>query len=148
MIVVSALVKSRRGLLVNFIPNLLTVRLALAPAYTQAAIENDPTAVIACLKEAASLEDTAEVYAVFDWELHRCLTLASANPIYTLILNGFTGFYENMAQRYFAEQAARLASQAFYLALLASAGRGDASKAAEITRQVMQQSLEIWLGRG
>jgi len=143
--VLSALVRSGRSLPQDFIPNLLKVRLALAPVYAEKAVLNDPSTVCAFLETTSALPDTPGAYAVFDWHLHRMLTIASGNPIFTLILNGFAGFYEQMAQRYFANLPARQSSQAFYSALFAAAQNGSAAKAAEITHQAMQQSLEFWL---
>jgi DNA-binding FadR family transcriptional regulator len=61
-----------------------------------------------------------------------------------LILNGFAGFYEQMACLYFAQVEARSASRAFYAALLAAAREGDAAAAERITRSVMQDSIELW----
>ena len=125
--VLSALVRHTPELPDDFVPNLLEVRLAMAPAYTRAAVERSP-----------------EAYAAYDWRLHRALTIASRNPVYTLILNGFTGFYEQMARLYFAHVAARAASRAFYAALLAAAQAGDSLEAGRITQAVMRESIELW----
>jgi GntR family negative regulator for fad regulon and positive regulator of fabA len=143
--VLSALVRSERNLPEDFIPNLLRVRLVLAPAYAEGAVQNDPQAVITFLEGALDLPDLAAVYASFDWQLHRTLTIASGNPVFTLILNGFAGFYEQMAQRYFTDPPARESSQAFYVNLLSAARNGSGEQAARVTRQVMQESLDRWL---
>mgnify|MGYP001039401691 FL=1 len=140
----SALVQSGRSLPPDFVPNLLSVRLALAPAYAQQAVEHDPQAVITFLQSAPSLSEPPAVFSAYDWGLHRRLTIASGNPVYTLILNGFADFYQSMACRYFTEPACRQASHAFYAALLAAARRGDSAAAAQITRQAMLQSLQLW----
>jgi GntR family negative regulator for fad regulon and positive regulator of fabA len=142
--VLSAMVRYSQHLPPDFVPNLLQVRLALAPAYTRAAVEYGSDTVVACLADHTALEDTPEAYATFDWRLHHALTIASANPVYTLILNGFAGFYEDMACLYFAHPAARSASQAFYVQLLATAGQGDAAEAERVTRLMMEQSIILW----
>ena len=141
--VLSALVRSDQELPADFIPNLLAVRLVLAPAYTRAAIQNHPELVLDCLKAAHDLESSPAAYAAFDWQLHHTLTIASGNPIYTLILNGFAGFYEQMAQRYFRREEARGASSAFYTALREAVDSGDAAQAEAVTRNVMQDSLSL-----
>jgi GntR family transcriptional regulator, negative regulator for fad regulon and positive regulator of fabA len=61
-----------------------------------------------------------------------------------LILNGFAGFYEQMARLYFSQPKARASSLAYYAALLAAARRGDAAKAEQITRKVMLESIALW----
>ena len=142
--VLSTLVRYNRDLPPDFIPKLLEVRLAMAPAYTRAACEHHPEQVAAVLQGAVGLEDTPQAFAAFDWKLHRQLTLACENPVYTLILNGFSGFYEQMAARYFATAEARQFSRGFYAHLLDAARQGDAQEAETITRQVMVESIALW----
>lgn len=142
--VLGTLVRNGHPLPANFIPNLLEVRLHLAPAYARSAVERNATGVMQVLAKASDLEDSAEAFAAFDWRLHRGLTLASGNPVYAMILNGFTGFYEAMARLYFARSETRTASRSFYASLLAAAQEGDAEQAEHITRLVMQQSMTLW----
>ncbi len=145
--VLSALVRYSQELPPDFIPNLLDVRLALAPAYIAAAIARSPAEVMGCLEGAQKLDDSPEAFASFDWKLHHTLTVCSGNPIYTLILNGFAGFYEQMARLYFAAPQARALSRAFYTALFEAARGEQAAEAAEISRQVMKESITLWRDR-
>jgi GntR family negative regulator for fad regulon and positive regulator of fabA len=128
----------------EFVPNLLEVRLALAPAYARAAVERSPEPVRAHLAGCQDLEDAPDPFAVFDWGLHRTLAAASGNPVFTLILNGFAPFYEAMARLYFAAPHARDASRRFYGALLAAAQAGDPGEAEQVTRAAMTESLSLW----
>lgn len=132
----------------DFIPNLLEVRLQLAPAYTRAAVHNAAASVADLLAVAADLPDAPDSLAAFDWRLHHGLTVVSANPIYTLILNGFAGFYERMARHYFARAAARSASREFYQNLRAAAQCEDAERAEALTRRTMQGSIDLWREAG
>jgi GntR family negative regulator for fad regulon and positive regulator of fabA len=142
--VLSALVRYGQRLPDDFVPNLLEVRLALAPAYTRAAVERAPALVVAHLAGQTELDGTPEAFAAFDWTLHHTLTVASGNPVYTLILNGFAGFYEQMARLYFSRDEARASSRMFYVKLSDAARREDAAEAERITRAVMQESLALW----
>jgi GntR family negative regulator for fad regulon and positive regulator of fabA len=142
--VLSAMVRYGERLPPDFVPNLLEVRLALAPAYARAAVVRSPDMVVARLEGLVSLKDCAETYSAFDWSLHHMLTVASGNPVYTLILNGFAGFYEEMACLYFAQARARAASLAFYAALLAAARERDGEQTEAITRAVMEESIALW----
>jgi GntR family negative regulator for fad regulon and positive regulator of fabA len=142
--VLSALARYSQELPPDFILNLLEVRLAMAPAYIRAAIERQPEAIAACLAGCAQLANTPEAYAAFDWQLHYQLTIASGNPIYTLILNGFVGFYEQMARRYFARPSARTASRDFYASLLSITQTSNAAEAENLARTVMQESIRLW----
>jgi GntR family negative regulator for fad regulon and positive regulator of fabA len=142
--VLGALVQHGNHLPADFIPNLLEVRLYLAPAYTRASIEQAAGQVTNLLEEAVDLVDTPAAFAAFDWKLHHSLTVSSGNPVYTLILNGFAGFYEAMACRYFAMPQARAASRTFYASLLEAARAGDAEGAERLAREVMRDSISLW----
>jgi GntR family negative regulator for fad regulon and positive regulator of fabA len=128
----------------SFVTQLLEVRCVLAPAYTKAAVRNDPPAVTALVAAYEEIGAGAAAYARFDWQLHHKLTVLSGNPIYTLILNGFASFYAVTAPRYFARPEARLVSRDFYHDLHAAAAAEDATRAAAVTRTVMKKSIRLW----
>ena len=142
--VLSKLVEHRDQLPPNFIRQLLEVRLHLAPAYTRAAVDRAAPQVAQCLASGPTLTDGPGDFARFDWLLHHRLTVLSGNPIYTLILNGFQGFYEVVAERYFTSDGTRALSAAFYRDLRAVAQRADATAADALCRQVMQASIDAW----
>jgi GntR family negative regulator for fad regulon and positive regulator of fabA len=142
--VVSGVVRYAHTLPPDFVPNLLELRLHISPIYARAAIERSAEKVAAFLEGYGLLDDTPRDFADFDWRLHHLLTAVSGNPIYTLILNGFGGFYERMARLYFRQAEAREASRSFYKALLAAARRADGPAAERITKNVMRQSLDFW----
>jgi GntR family negative regulator for fad regulon and positive regulator of fabA len=149
--VLNALVQYSEKLPLDFIPNLLYVRLVLAPAYTRQAVKNSPIQVSEYLRDYINLSDSPGDYASFDWRLHHILTVASGNPIFTLILNGFTGFYEHMAYIYFKQVDARQASREFYHSLSIAVEQNDSLAAENITRSVMAESIRLWeshLGEG
>jgi GntR family negative regulator for fad regulon and positive regulator of fabA len=142
--VLNALVRCSAQLPEGFVMHLLEMRVALAPQYTAAAVAHSAPVVAACLAGHPTPDDDSATFAAFDWRLQHTLTVASGNPVYTLILNGFSGFYEEMAQRYFARPRARASSSAYYAALLDAARVGDASAAERITRSVMHESITLW----
>jgi GntR family negative regulator for fad regulon and positive regulator of fabA len=144
--VVSGIVRHAKVLPPGFVPSLLELRLLLSPAYARAAVERSAADVRDLLADHGDLPESAAAFAAFDWRLHHRLTVASGNPLFTLILNGFAGFYERMARLYFRSPEARSASRNFYAALLESAQRGDGASAEAITRQVMARSIEMWRG--
>jgi GntR family negative regulator for fad regulon and positive regulator of fabA len=140
----STLVRHSQALPPHFVPHLLDVRLALAPAYARAAVARSAEVVIALLADHVQVSHTPASYAAYDWRVHHTLTVASGNPVYTLILNGFAGFYEEMARQYFALAEARAASQRFYAELGEAAHQGDARRAEETTRAMMAESIVLW----
>jgi GntR family negative regulator for fad regulon and positive regulator of fabA len=142
--VLNALVRYGEKLSPDFIPNLLQVRFALAPEYTRQAVEQSPAQVSKCLQDSTTLHDNPDEFASFDWRLHYSLTIASGNPIFTLILNGFAGFYEQMASIYFMHSDSRKASMDFYQSLNDATRRNDSIEAENITRIMMKKSIALW----
>lgn len=142
--VLSALALHRESLPNNFIPNLLAVRQVIAPAYAYLAVEKEPAIIINLLEKNNSLEDNPSEFAAYDWEVHHGLSIASGNPIFTLILNGFRELYQPMACQYFQFEHARRCSQDFYNKLLNAALMHEPAAAEEFTRQAMEQSLGLW----
>lgn len=131
----------------GFTSHLLEVRLVMAPAYTTAAVTHDPHSVLQHLHTAAELETSPAAFARFDWALHHRLTIASGNPIYPLILNGFAAFYKAMAEHYFSREEARAVSRQFYADLQHAFEHNDSAAAESITRQVMAESIRLWQGK-
>jgi GntR family transcriptional regulator, negative regulator for fad regulon and positive regulator of fabA len=142
--ILTAMVRYGDHLPQGFISNLLAVRSVMAPAYVRSAIERDASGVAALAVEGERLPDEPAAYAAYDWRLHHELTVRSGNPVYTLILNGFAGFYEQVAQRYFSRTEARAVSRAFYRELAAVATAGDGRGAELLAQQVMAESIRQW----
>jgi GntR family negative regulator for fad regulon and positive regulator of fabA len=142
--VLSALVRYQRPLPPDFIPNLLAVRLCMAPDYARGAVASQPDRICGVLRRCPEVGESARAFASYDWELHRALTRWCGNPVYCFILNGFSGFYEEMAVCYFEPEKSRTASHRYYLDLLAAAEAGDASGAESLTRSMMARSIELW----
>jgi len=128
----------------DFIRNLLAVRLVMAPAYARLAVENNAGQVVEMLADHTRLPETAQAFAEFDWLLHHRLTVASGNPVFTLILNGFCDLYQPMALNYFQASEARHSSRGFYANLYRAAQAQDAHHAENLTRRVMAESLLLW----
>ncbi|MCA9950463.1 MAG: fatty acid metabolism transcriptional regulator FadR [Anaerolineales bacterium] len=142
--VLSTLVQHSDQLPPNFVTNLLEVRLNLAPAYTRAAVTHAPQSIQPLLNTYALLEDSPQAMAAFDWKLHRCLTIASQNPIYALILNGFADFYEQLAEIYFLSAEGREKSMVFYAELTTAVSNHNPQAAEAISRAAMRDSLRLW----
>jgi GntR family negative regulator for fad regulon and positive regulator of fabA len=143
--VLATLVKHQAVLPRAFIPQLLEVRSALAPLYARGAVEHNASRVVTLIDSLiANLTDTPEAFAKADWTLHHQLTVLSTNPVFTLMLNGFAGFYEEMARLYFCLPESRSSSRRFYTDLRDAALAGDALAAQAVTQAIMQYSIELW----
>lgn len=128
----------------NFIPDLLTVRLAMAPAYTAMAVTNTPAELIHLLDNRHDLDDNPEAFAQFDWEVHHQLTIHSQNPAFVMIMNGFKDLYLQLAPLYFQNPSARQHSMNFYQDLAQACERQDPNQARILTDTVMRESLIFW----
>lgn len=142
--VLAVLVRHQGAMPDNFVENLLQVRELLAPAYSQAAIENAPDEVQSVLEECLDLDDNPEDFALADWKLHHRLTVCSGNPVFTLILNGFQDLYPVMGEVYFRNPEARAASREFYSGLQKSILSKDSMLAKKVTKQAMEVSVGLW----
>jgi GntR family negative regulator for fad regulon and positive regulator of fabA len=142
--VLGTIARHSQHLPANFVTDLLYVRLVMAPAYTRLAIENTPHTIVDTLQHYVDLPDSADEFARFDWELHRQLTIASKNPVFTLILNGFKELYQPMARLYFVPPESRSSSRSFYAGLQQAAIDKDAALGESITKHVMEESLCLW----
>lgn len=128
----------------DFVPNLLTIRLLMAPTYFRRAVEYNPDQAEALLRQVVDVAPTPAAFAQADWALHHKMTVLSGNPIFTLILNGFESLYEQMALIYFELAAAQEHSRAFYGALLKATANAELALIEDLTRQTMAESSELW----
>jgi GntR family negative regulator for fad regulon and positive regulator of fabA len=143
--ILATLVEHQAVLPRAFVPQLLEVRGALAPVYTWSAVRHNGAQVARLIDDLMSeLADTPESFARTDWKLHHRLTVLSTNPVYTLMLNGFAGLYEDMARLYFTLPESRDSSRRFYSELRAAAAEGDAERARLIADRVMQDSISLF----
>ena len=144
LLILSAIARNQQNLPPDFVPNLLHVRLLLAPEYTRQAIRNAPAEVIRLLESNQNIPDTPADFTRADIDLHYRLTVLSGNPIFTLILNGFLELYRDMGLVYFSSAQTRDHSRSFYKKLLSAALSNDIFMAEEVTRGIMRESLDLW----
>ena len=144
LLILTAIAHRQKNLPKDFVQNLLQVRLTMAPTYTRLAMQYSLNEVIHLLESMQTIPDTMEDFASRDLDLHRQLTILSGNPVFTLIFNGFGDLYYNMGLQYFNTSQARDHSRSFYKKLLSAVLSNDFFMAEEVTRRVMEDSIEIW----
>jgi len=143
--VLNGLASRPQSLPADFIPNLLQIRALMAPTYAFQALQNQPQQVLQALEPCLqNLSDPAE-FARADWDLHRVLTIASGNPVFTLILNGFTDLYARAATRYFEHENARQLSMTYYKEMQQAVMHRDPHAAQAATERVMQETTKLWI---
>ena len=128
----------------DFIANLMSVRVLLAPTYTKTAVNNAPGKIVDFLSFAEGLEEKAEIFAAFDWEVHWQLTLHTENSFFTHFMNSVRRLYEIVGIPYFSYSKTRRHSRQFYLRLRELSAEGNSEAAGELARQVMSESAALW----
>lgn len=123
---------------------LLSARTNISAIYTRAAIKVNPKTVIEVLEKSKDLEDNAQAFADFDYQVHHQLALAGNNRIYVLVLNGFKGLYSKIGGHYFSDPRTRALAKQFYLDLIELAEKGDHDGSISLLRKYGHQSGEIW----
>ena len=127
----------------GFINHLLEVRLTLLPEVAALSATRSANVLETYLSDAPALADRPGPYAAYDWGLQLKMARASANPIFSLILNDFTAIYQTLGERYFAFSQARRASMDYYRDLRARIGQGPEA-VADSVRRAMTESIRIW----
>ena len=139
-----AIAQHQHPLPFNFISNLMSVRVLLAPAYTTTAMRNAPKEIAQFLSSAADLEDKAEAFTVYDWELHWQLTLFAENSFFIHFMNSVRRLYEIVGIPYFSHTKTRLHSRKFYASLFKLANEENSKETGELTLKVMSESVALW----
>lgn len=135
------------GLRDDLVVWLLELRVALAPAYVEQAVASQPARVVAMLVDHESLPDDATAYAAFDIHWQMALAELAPNPLFGMTMRSFgPGTVEAYAE-YFDRADHRARSRRFYGDLMRAAMSADASRAREITRAMMEDSIACWRER-
>jgi len=140
-----ALARHQDPLPIDYVANLLDVRVLLCPAYTRQAVEKDGRVIAEFLNKSDQLEDTAQAFADFDWHLHWRLTVSSDNPFFTHFINSVRDLYALLGIRYFSAKKTRAHSRGFYIRLKSIAEAGDGGAAELLARQIMAESRDLWI---
>ncbi len=144
LLILNAIAVHQANLPKDFVPNLLQIRLLLAPSYTRLAMQNSFKESVRLLETLQQVQDSPEAFTNADLDLHCTLTRLSGNPVFTLILNGFGDLYRKMGLVYFQKQPNRDHSRSFYKKLLSAILSNDPFLVEEVTRRVMEDSINLW----
>ena len=129
----------------GFVTHLLEVRSNLLPIIARLSADSAPEVLLTYLLQAKTLEDKAEAFSLYDWELQLLMTSHAKNPIYRLIFNDFSWMFESLALQYFSLKKARKISRSYYLDLYDAIDRGG-KDVERVVHSTMEKSIEIWKG--
>ncbi|WP_299494371.1 fatty acid metabolism transcriptional regulator FadR [uncultured Shewanella sp.] len=128
----------------ELVDQLLSARSNVSAIYFKGAIRNNPDKAVDILAQIHTLEDTAQAYADFDYQLQHTLAFSSGNPLYVLILNGFKGLYSRVGRYYFSSSDARALALDFYKQLEVLAQSGHYHEVTSLMRNYGINSGVMW----
>ena len=129
----------------TLVDQLMAARTNISSIYFRAAVRNNPSVVCEVLSKIHELEDTAEAYAEFDYELHHTLAFSCGNPLYVLILNGFKGLYSRVGRYYFSSGEARKLAKNFYIEFEKLGQNKNFKEVPNLMRKYGIESGQVWL---
>ncbi|WNC73660.1 fatty acid metabolism transcriptional regulator FadR [Thalassotalea psychrophila] len=128
----------------DLVENLLSARTNISAIYVRAALKSNPEKVIELLTNCLEKSNDVEKFAQNDYQLHHDLALASSNPIYVLVLNGFKNLYSRLGGVYFANDEARSLTINFYHSLIVLAQQGKFDEGILAVREYGLASAKVW----
>ncbi len=126
----------------------LEMRAVLAPVYVQLAVSRLPLEVASATSSALRSAQEELAFAIADWGFHFRMSVASGNPVYTLILNSISEMVIPALQRHYRSELARNHMLDFYTELNGAALRGDAPAAQAIAAKAMNRHLDLYTQSG
>ncbi|MDG6896951.1 hypothetical protein A6A19_02790 [Actinobacillus delphinicola] len=91
-----------------------------------------------------TLQDDAQTFAEFDFQLCREFAFADEKPVYALILNSFHTIYQRVASFYFTSFGNRQNAVHIYTLLKVECENGNVEKVRQILRELQEYSYRTW----
>lgn len=128
----------------EFLEHFLKLRSVIIPAVARMTMEKDPQSLEDYLNSYPAIDETAQAYTTYDWELQLLMATYSGNFFFRNILNDFDFIYRKMAVDYFENDLARETSQNYYKDLLSLVVNRDTEGVERCVSQVMDLALDLW----
>jgi len=129
----------------DLVDNLLSARTNISAIYVRGALKNNPEKAIEVLSAYTEVADNGEAFADFDYKINKELAVASGNPLYLLILNGFSGLYSRIGSLYFANPEGREISRVYYQKLIELAQENRFDDSVFAVRKYGIESGKLWV---
>ncbi|WP_371378481.1 fatty acid metabolism transcriptional regulator FadR [Thalassotalea aquiviva] len=143
--ILSTLVELDQEGIPDLVENLLSARTNISAIYIRSAIKYNPEKVIELLQQRIEqAENDDDTFAENDYQLHHDLALASNNPIYVMVLNGFKNLYSRLGGIYFSDTEARQHTIDFYRILIEFAQKGQFDESVHGVRRFGLETASFW----
>ncbi|TDF38394.1 fatty acid metabolism transcriptional regulator FadR [Alteromonadaceae bacterium M269] len=128
----------------ELVDHLLAARTAVSVVIIRAAIKKDVQKVIDSIEGYKALPDDGKAFAEFEYNLTHNLTIASGNPVYILMMNGFKGLFSRIGGYYFSNSTARELARKYYSDLSVLAQNSDIDGIPKVVRNYGIESGKVW----
>lgn len=142
--IISTIIQLDPNLMPTIIANVVSLRTRMAEYYIPEAIRINPQGSLKLFENLAALEDNAQSYAEFDYQLFREFTFVANKPVYGLILNSFKAMYHQVARLFFTDPHSRQIALSFYKALSQACEQQDYEKAVFYMEKNRENSTATW----
>ena len=113
--ILETLAKLEREKLPQLIEQLFSARLNICLIFIKTAFKKNPQLILDTLEERRYIpQDNSSEFVNYDYRVFQSLALASGNPIYALIFNGFKALYLRVGSYYFSDARAKDLALDFY----------------------------------
>lgn len=128
----------------SLISSVLSARTSISSIYIKKAFKIEPNQSLQIFSALDNLEDDADAYTQFDYDLFRRLAFASGNAVYGLILNSLKSLYTRVGIFYFTNPKARECAKRFYLNLKSLCETQNLEEVKNCIHQYGKDSGIIW----
>lgn len=142
--ILDTLAKLEKEKLPQLVEQLFSARTNISVIFIHSALKRESDTVSIVLADRDLLSDDSEAFIDFDYRLYHSLALASGNPIYALIFNGFKSLYRRVGRYYFTDSRSRELAIKFYNELANISESGQFEKARSVVKQYGVDSARIW----
>ncbi|MFH1983935.1 MAG: FadR/GntR family transcriptional regulator [Pseudomonadota bacterium] len=145
----NSLVNYEGGLDPSLLQGLLDMRELMEGEIARLAARHRSTAQVEMLQaivtsEADALEDAA-AFCDLDFDFHHQLAMASANPLYPLLLNSFRNVYRHLTKRFFTIAGSARRTHQFHREIVAAIAAGEKTRATEIMGRMLAHGRRMLL---
>ncbi|PRJ72472.1 Fatty acid metabolism regulator protein [Haemophilus influenzae] len=126
------------------IDNMLSLRSKMSESYIYEAVKNSPQKSTALFAELEQLQNTAQDYTEFDYQLFRQFTVVANKPFYRLIFNSLKGVYQRIGLLFFKEKKHRELTKQFYSEMQQICLEGNADAVVDCIRKHNLRSSTYW----
>lgn len=143
--IISTIIQLDKSFAPVIIANVVSLRTRMAEYYIPEAVRLNAQESLKLFENLTALEDNADAFAEFDYQLFRQFTFVANKPVYGLIFNSFKELYHKVAHLFFQNEKSRQMTLEFYHHLRNACEAKDAEKVAECMVHNREQSSVVWI---